>query len=52
MLLVFKDQLMFIHADYFFLFCSSFSPKFNAEDAGVDRTSFDGSYKMEKGKPL
>ncbi|XP_034396034.1 ADP-ribose pyrophosphatase, mitochondrial isoform X2 [Cyclopterus lumpus] len=30
----------------------SFSPKFNAVDDGVDRTSFDGSYKMEKGKPL
>lgn len=30
----------------------SFSPKFNAVDGGVDRTSFEGSYKIEKGKPL
>ncbi|XP_037648962.1 ADP-ribose pyrophosphatase, mitochondrial isoform X1 [Sebastes umbrosus] len=31
---------------------SSFSLNFNTVDGGVDRTSFDGSYKMEKGKPL
>ncbi|XP_070838001.1 ADP-ribose pyrophosphatase, mitochondrial [Chaetodon trifascialis] len=30
----------------------SFSPKFNAVDGTVDRTSFEGSYKQEKGKPL
>ncbi|KAK9534844.1 hypothetical protein VZT92_007264 [Zoarces viviparus] len=30
----------------------SFSPKFNAVDGAVDRTSFEGSYKIEKGKPL
>ncbi|XP_049418102.1 ADP-ribose pyrophosphatase, mitochondrial isoform X2 [Epinephelus fuscoguttatus] len=31
---------------------SSFSPKFNTVDGGVDRTSFGGTYKIEKGKPL
>ncbi|KAA8584940.1 ADP-ribose pyrophosphatase, mitochondrial isoform X1 [Etheostoma spectabile] len=30
----------------------SFSPKFNAVDGAVDRTSFDDSYKIEEGKPL
>lgn len=30
----------------------SFSPKFNSIDGGVDRTSFEGNYKVEKGKPL
>ncbi|XP_039681142.1 ADP-ribose pyrophosphatase, mitochondrial [Perca fluviatilis] len=30
----------------------SFSPKFNTVDGAVDRTSFDGSYKIEDGKPL
>ncbi|KAL3054036.1 hypothetical protein OYC64_006381 [Pagothenia borchgrevinki] len=30
----------------------SFSPKFNTVDGAVDRTSFEGSYKMEKQKPL
>lgn len=30
----------------------SFSPKFNTVDGGVDRTSFEGNYKTEKGKPL
>lgn len=30
----------------------SFSPKFNAVDGTVDRTSFQGSYKVENGKPL
>ncbi|XP_074551848.1 ADP-ribose pyrophosphatase, mitochondrial [Halichoeres trimaculatus] len=30
----------------------SFSPQFNKVDGGVDRTSFEGSYKIEKGKPL
>ncbi|XP_038138255.1 ADP-ribose pyrophosphatase, mitochondrial [Cyprinodon tularosa] len=30
----------------------SFSPKFNAVDGAVDRTSFEGSYKVENGKPL
>ncbi|KAM8825487.1 ADP-ribose pyrophosphatase, mitochondrial [Synchiropus picturatus] len=30
----------------------SFSPKFNLVDGAVDRTSFEGSYKVEKGKPL
>uniref|UniRef100_A0A3Q1GM62 ADP-ribose pyrophosphatase, mitochondrial n=1 Tax=Acanthochromis polyacanthus TaxID=80966 RepID=A0A3Q1GM62_9TELE len=29
-----------------------FSPKFNTVDAGVDRTSFEGPYKVENGKPL
>lgn len=39
--------------DFFLhLFCSSFSPKFNTVDGGVDRTSFEGSYKVENGKPL
>ncbi|KAM9346517.1 ADP-ribose pyrophosphatase, mitochondrial [Symphorus nematophorus] len=31
---------------------SSFSPKFNSVDGGVDRTSFEGNYKTDKGKPL
>ncbi|XP_075993162.1 ADP-ribose pyrophosphatase, mitochondrial [Genypterus blacodes] len=31
---------------------SSFSPKFNTVDGGVDRTSFKGSYTLENGKPL
>ncbi|XP_017283559.1 ADP-ribose pyrophosphatase, mitochondrial isoform X1 [Kryptolebias marmoratus] len=31
---------------------SSFSPKFNAVDGAVDRTSFEGSYRVENGKPL
>uniref|UniRef100_A0A3Q4BCH8 ADP-ribose pyrophosphatase, mitochondrial n=1 Tax=Mola mola TaxID=94237 RepID=A0A3Q4BCH8_MOLML len=31
---------------------SSFSPKFNTVDGAVDRTSFEGSYKEENGKPL
>ncbi|KAM9780136.1 ADP-ribose pyrophosphatase, mitochondrial, partial [Neosynchiropus ocellatus] len=30
----------------------SFSPKFNRVDGAVDRTSFEGSYRVEKGKPL
>ncbi|KAM4535190.1 ADP-ribose pyrophosphatase, mitochondrial [Fundulus diaphanus] len=30
----------------------SFSPKFNAVDGAVDRTSFEGSYRVENGKPL
>ncbi|XP_036945733.1 ADP-ribose pyrophosphatase, mitochondrial isoform X1 [Acanthopagrus latus] len=30
----------------------SSSPKFNTVDSGVDRTSFEGPYKLEKGKPL
>ncbi|XP_073350270.1 ADP-ribose pyrophosphatase, mitochondrial [Pagrus major] len=30
----------------------SFSPKFNTVDGGVDRTSFEGPYKEDKGKPL
>ncbi|XP_047216020.1 ADP-ribose pyrophosphatase, mitochondrial-like isoform X2 [Girardinichthys multiradiatus] len=30
----------------------SFSPKFNAVDGTVDRTGFEGSYKVENGKPL
>nr|XP_020508902.1 ADP-ribose pyrophosphatase, mitochondrial [Labrus bergylta] len=30
----------------------SFSPQFNVVDGGVDRTSFEGNYKTEKGKPL
>ncbi|KAF7659303.1 hypothetical protein LDENG_00000110 [Lucifuga dentata] len=30
----------------------SFSPKFNSMDGAVDRTSFEGNYKVEKGKPL
>ncbi|XP_051243223.1 ADP-ribose pyrophosphatase, mitochondrial isoform X2 [Dicentrarchus labrax] len=30
----------------------SFSPQFNTVDGAVDRTSFDGNYKTEKGKPL
>lgn len=30
----------------------SFSPKFNTVDGSVDRTSFEGTYKIEKGKPL
>ncbi|KAL3987309.1 transcription factor 7-like 1 [Sarotherodon galilaeus] len=30
----------------------SFSPKFNTVDGAVDRTSFEGSYKVENGKPL
>ncbi|XP_077940106.1 ADP-ribose pyrophosphatase, mitochondrial isoform X1 [Gasterosteus aculeatus] len=30
----------------------SFSPKFNTVDGAVDRTSFEGSYKTENGKPL
>ncbi|KAJ8250914.1 hypothetical protein GJAV_G00214700 [Gymnothorax javanicus] len=30
----------------------SFSPKFNSLDGSVDRTSFLGTYKVEKGKPL
>uniref|UniRef100_A0AAQ5XHD6 ADP-ribose pyrophosphatase, mitochondrial n=1 Tax=Amphiprion ocellaris TaxID=80972 RepID=A0AAQ5XHD6_AMPOC len=29
-----------------------FSPKFNTVDAGVDRTGFEGTYKVENGKPL
>ncbi|XP_069005860.1 ADP-ribose pyrophosphatase, mitochondrial isoform X1 [Embiotoca jacksoni] len=36
----------------FCLFFSLFSPQFNTVDTGVDRTSFDGSYKVENGKPL
>lgn len=31
---------------------SSFSPRFNALDGKVDRTSFEGNYSVEKGKPL
>ncbi|XP_037544853.1 ADP-ribose pyrophosphatase, mitochondrial [Nematolebias whitei] len=31
---------------------SSFSPKFNTVDGAVDRTSFEGSYRVENGKPL
>nr|XP_019958608.1 PREDICTED: ADP-ribose pyrophosphatase, mitochondrial isoform X1 [Paralichthys olivaceus] len=31
---------------------SSFSPKFNTVDGSVDRTSFEGSFKVENGKPL
>uniref|UniRef100_UPI003AAF8267 ADP-ribose pyrophosphatase, mitochondrial isoform X1 n=1 Tax=Centroberyx gerrardi TaxID=166262 RepID=UPI003AAF8267 len=41
--------------DVGFLFClfhSAFSPRFNALDGAVDRTSFEGSYSVEKGKPL
>ncbi|XP_054463654.1 ADP-ribose pyrophosphatase, mitochondrial [Anoplopoma fimbria] len=30
----------------------SFTPKFNSVDGAVDRTSFEGSYKVEKGKPI
>ncbi|KAM4531925.1 ADP-ribose pyrophosphatase, mitochondrial isoform 2-T2 [Odontesthes bonariensis] len=30
----------------------SFSPKFNAMDGAVDRESFEGSYRVENGKPL
>nr|XP_046270307.1 ADP-ribose pyrophosphatase, mitochondrial [Scatophagus argus] len=30
----------------------TFSPKFNSVDGAVDRTSFEGSYKVENGKPL
>ncbi|XP_053194574.1 ADP-ribose pyrophosphatase, mitochondrial [Scomber japonicus] len=30
----------------------SFSPQFNAVDGNVDRTSFEGSYTVENGKPL
>ncbi|XP_043956852.1 ADP-ribose pyrophosphatase, mitochondrial [Gambusia affinis] len=30
----------------------SFSPKFNAVDGPVDRSSFEGQYKVENGKPL
>ncbi|KAE8283038.1 ADP-ribose pyrophosphatase, mitochondrial [Larimichthys crocea] len=30
----------------------SFHPQFNAVDGCVDRTSFEGSYKIENGKPL
>ncbi|KAM7386629.1 hypothetical protein PAMA_009303 [Pampus argenteus] len=30
----------------------SFSPQFNTVDGPVDRTSFEGSYKVENGKPL
>ncbi|XP_075879885.1 ADP-ribose pyrophosphatase, mitochondrial isoform X2 [Nelusetta ayraudi] len=30
----------------------SFSPKFNSMDSEVDRTSFEGNYKLEKGFPL
>ncbi|XP_028311989.1 ADP-ribose pyrophosphatase, mitochondrial isoform X2 [Gouania willdenowi] len=30
----------------------SFSPAFNTVDSGVDRTSFEGKYKVESGKPL
>ncbi|XP_030590777.1 ADP-ribose pyrophosphatase, mitochondrial [Archocentrus centrarchus] len=30
----------------------AFSPKFNTVDNGVDRTSFEGSYQVENGKPL
>ncbi|XP_029914112.1 ADP-ribose pyrophosphatase, mitochondrial [Myripristis murdjan] len=30
----------------------AFSPKFNALDGKVDRTSFEGNYTVEKGKPL
>ncbi|XP_062263255.1 ADP-ribose pyrophosphatase, mitochondrial [Platichthys flesus] len=30
----------------------SFSPIFNTVDGSVDRTSFEGSYKVENGKPL
>lgn len=54
MLLVFKDQLEFVDSsiDDFCLLCSAFSPKFNSVDGAVDRTSFEGSYKEEKGKPL
>lgn len=29
----------------------TFSPKFNALDGGVDRRSFEGTYRVEKGKP-
>ncbi|KAM9843840.1 ADP-ribose pyrophosphatase, mitochondrial [Aulostomus maculatus] len=31
---------------------SSFSPKFNTVDGSVDRTSFEGNYVVENGKPL
>uniref|UniRef100_A0A8C6TR41 ADP-ribose pyrophosphatase, mitochondrial n=1 Tax=Neogobius melanostomus TaxID=47308 RepID=A0A8C6TR41_9GOBI len=30
----------------------TFSPKFNALDGDVDRRSFEGNYRVEKGKPL
>ncbi|KAM3863838.1 ADP-ribose pyrophosphatase, mitochondrial [Diretmus argenteus] len=30
----------------------TFSPRFNALDGAVDRTSFEGSYSVENGKPL
>ncbi|CAG5897620.1 unnamed protein product, partial [Menidia menidia] len=30
----------------------SFSPRFNAVDGAVDRTSFEGSYRVDNGKPL
>ncbi|XP_068193768.1 ADP-ribose pyrophosphatase, mitochondrial isoform X2 [Antennarius striatus] len=30
----------------------TFSPKFNAVDGAVDRTSFEGIYKLDNGKPL
>ncbi|XP_029944531.1 ADP-ribose pyrophosphatase, mitochondrial [Salarias fasciatus] len=30
----------------------SFSPQFNTVDGGVDRTSFEGKYKVESGKPI
>lgn len=54
LMFAFKDHLEFIHAgsDDLCLLCSSFSPKFNTVDGSVDRTSFEGTYKIEKGKPL
>lgn len=30
----------------------SFSPQFNTVDGGVDRTSFEGKFKVESGKPI
>lgn len=51
---VVKAQLQFICSSFddFCLVSSSFSPQFNTVDGTVDRTSFEGIYKVEDRKPL
>lgn len=48
------NNLQFIHSspDDFAFVHSSFSPRFNTVDGAVDRTGFEGNYKVEGGKPL
>lgn len=40
-----------VKADFDFVY-SGVSLRFNTVDGGVDRTSFEGNYKVEDGKPL